>query len=324
MRNDNSVKVSVVIPTKNAGPILNEVLKSVMRQEAPWSYEVIVIDSGSKDGTVQLVKSFSEVKLIEINPKDFGHGKTRNFAIENSSGQYIAMITQDALPVHTTWLRNLVEVIEQDDHIAGVFGRHIAYENASPFTQNELEAHFSGFLKEPIVSLKDQIRYGHDDGYRQYLYFFSDNNALLRKTVWEKIQYPEIDFAEDQAWAKLVIEAGYLKAYAHDAPVFHSHDYGFIERLQRSFDESYALKTLFSYRQSFGLNDLVKSWVGLTVRDLKLVLKRKSIKKDFRHLMRMPIDNLMRLVGMYVGSKWNNIPSFIRVGLSRDKRLFAE
>ena len=321
MNAQSGIKVSVVIPTKNAGPILVRVLDILMRQDSPWPYEVLVVDSGSVDGTLDVVKSFPSVRLIEIPAEEFGHGKTRNFAIANTSGEFIAMITQDAVPQNVKWLQSFVSAIEQDERIAGVFGRHIAYPSASPFTRIELEQHFSGFVTKPIVYLDDANRYDDDEGYRQYLYFFSDNNAFLRRSVWQKIPYPEIDFAEDQAWARLIIEAGYLKGYAHDAVVYHSHDYGFLERLQRAFDESNALKRIFAYERGFGFCALIRNFVGITVRDIKVTLKLGLLKTDFFHVVRMPLDNLMRILGSYLGVNGERIPELIRVKLSRDKRL---
>jgi rhamnosyltransferase len=314
-------KASVVIPTKNAGPIFESVLQQVLAQETNWPFEVLVVDSGSSDGTLELIRKHPSVRLIQIPPADFGHGKTRNFAIENSSGEFIAMITQDAVPENHSWLAEMVNAMEQDANIGGVFGRHIAHSNASIFTKNELIQHFSGFQSQPIVMLDDRSRYLRDEGYRQFLYFFSDNNAMIRRSVWEKIPYPEVDFAEDQAWAKLIIEAGYQKAYAHNAVVAHSHNYELFERLQRSFDESYALQRLFNYRKLSLLNAM-KVCIAITKRDIKLLLKENSDTRiQIKTLIRMPCENFMRLLGNYLGGRGRSIPQSIRVFLSRDKKL---
>ena len=317
------VKVSVIIPTKNAGSILKKVLKSVMNQKTDWDYEVIVVDSGSTDDTISNIKQYPDIRLIEISPSDFGHGKTRNFAISNSNAEYVAMITHDAIPVHERWLSELVASIEKDENIAGVFGRHIAHEDASPFTRMELEEHFKGFLTQPIVELDDADRYQQDEGYRQFLYFFSDNNALLRKSVWDKIPYPEVDFAEDQAWARLIIESGYKKAYSHDAVVSHSHNFGFFERLQRSFDESYALRRIFNYKNGQGFVQAVRGFVGITLRDFRHVKKEGLLRTDFWQVVSMPIDNFMRVIGHYLGAKGKVLPDFIRMRLSRDRNLMS-
>jgi len=319
--NPHNFKVTVVIPTKNAGSIFESVLPQVLLQETSWPFEVLVVDSGSSDGTLDIVRKHSSVRLIEIPPTEFGHGKTRNFAVAHSEAEFIAMITQDAIPIDQYWLAEMIKAAEQDSNIAGVFGRHIAHTNASIFTKNELIQHFSGFQSQPIVQLDDSTRYLQDEGYRQFLYFFSDNNALIRRSVWEKIPYPEVDFAEDQAWAKLIVEAGYQKAYAHNAVVAHSHNYELFERLQRIFDESYALQQLFNYRQLSLLNTL-RSFIAITLRDTKLVLKENAgITMKMTLLLRMPCENFMRMLGTYLGGHGNSIPHSLRIFLSRDKKL---
>lgn len=318
----NHIKASVIIPTKNAGSIFESVLEGVLQQETNWPFEVLVVDSGSSDGTLELIKRHPSVSLIEIAPSDFGHGKTRNFAVGNSSGDYVAMITQDAIPCGKNWLSEMVKAIEQDENIAGVFGRHVAHSDATLFTKNELEQHFLGFLSQPIVQLDDPDRYLKDQGYRQFLYFFSDNNALIRRAVWKKIPYPEVDFAEDQAWARSIIEAGYRKAYAHNAVVAHSHNYGLLERLQRSFDEGYALQRLFGYGGETSLLNAMKSFFAITRRDLILFFRVKSnYKTDLKSLFFMPFENLMRMIGAYLGGHGQFIPHALRLYLSRDKKL---
>jgi rhamnosyltransferase len=314
-RTGTLVKASVVIPTKNPGSVFRKVLRAVLEQETSWPYEIIVIDSGSDDGTLEFIHEFSTVKLLEIAPNEFGHGKTRNFAISQSRGEYLAVITHDAMPANKKWLSELVSAADQDDQIAGVFGRHIAYPESSPFTQRELELHFSGFLSMQKVWLDDKERYFREEGYRQILHFFSDNNALLRRKVWEIIPYPDVDFAEDQAWAKKIIEAGYIKAYAHEAVVYHSHDYSLFERLQRSFDESFAFKRYFGYKLYTGFKNSRRSWVGMVRRDWRLW------RTHFIATSLIPFDHFMRLLGHCLGTYGESIPSFIRKRLSRDNKL---
>ena len=97
--------VSIVIPTKNAGSLFDEVLKMVFSQKTEYEYEVICVDSGSKDGTLDVIHKYP-CKLYEIPASEFGHGKTRNYGASKGSGTYIVFITQDALPASDTWLQN--------------------------------------------------------------------------------------------------------------------------------------------------------------------------------------------------------------------------
>ncbi|MFW5450516.1 MAG: glycosyltransferase family 2 protein [Methylophagaceae bacterium] len=316
------MKASVIIPTKNAGYQFKNVLEMVLDQDAPWEYEVLVIDSGSSDGTVAFVESKHNVHLHQITAKDFGHGKTRNLGISLSRGEFIIMITHDALPAIKTWLVEIVAAVEQSEDVAGAFGRHVAYEHDGPFLARDLNAHFDGFLVWPsVMRCDDKARYANDRGYRQLLHFFSDNNACLRRSVWEKIPYPEVDFAEDQLWAKQIIEAGYAKAYADKALVFHSHTFNFIELFQRSFDESMALEQLFGYKLGPTINHMLKQSVATIINDVMYLIREKKLRTEFIWLIRIPFRNISKQLGYYLGQRNKSLPYWLLRRLSRDISL---
>lgn len=316
------MKASVVIPTKNAGEQFERVLDAVLAQEVPWEYEVLVVDSGSTDGTVEFVQSKQGVRLHQISAQEFGHGKTRNLGVSLTSGEFAVMITHDALPASNHWLFELVLAVEQDDNVAGAFGRHIAYEHDGPFLERDLQRHFDGFLEWPkIVWLDDKERYDSDVGYRQFLHFFSDNNACLRRSVWEKIPYPEVDFAEDQLWARQIIEAGYAKAYADKAVVFHSHTFATIELCQRSFDEARALKRLFGYQLCPTVLQMLGQSMRTTIHDILYLKVKKKLGKHWVWAVRAPFRNTAKQAGYYLGQRYENLPVGLVKLMSRDMTL---
>lgn len=323
-----NIKATVVIPTKNPGNIFEKVLDRVLSQNFSSGYRVLVIDSGSTDGTVDFCRSVScgdeRVTLLQIKPEEFGHGRTRNYAISETSSPFIAMITHDALPVDAYWLENLVGAVEQDENIAGAFGRHVAYPSSSPFTHRDLKRHFDGFAQMPNIMSRstDPERYENDQGWRQILHFFSDNNACLRRGAWENVPYPDVDFAEDQIWAMNIIDRGYSKAYADNAVVYHSHDYRVIETMQRSFDESLSFKRLFGYDLCPHFIDALRSAAGLTAADWRYARQQDLWKSHFGTVLRVPAFNLMKAIGHYLGNHGDSIPSWLRSRVSRDKRIF--
>lgn len=319
------MKASVIIPTKNPGRIFEQVICSVLAQQAEFGFEVLIIDSGSTDGTIEYINSLVDerVRVHEILPGEFGHGRTRNLAISLTTGEYVVLLTHDAMPASDRWLSNMVRAAEQDQTIAGVFGRHHAYPSADPFTKAELVAHFNNLAQYPIVHLDDPERYRVDQGYRQLLHFFSDNNALVRRSVWDSINYPDVNFAEDQIWAQRIIESGYRKAYADDAAVYHSHNYRLLERLQRSFDESYAFYRLFGYVLAANPVAVMRSWLALTHRDLKMAREANLFRSDLLAVVRMPFDHLMRLSGHYLGARGDRLPQKLRNFLSWDNKLLT-
>lgn len=314
---------SVVILTKNAMPVFRNVLERVLTQRTPWPYEVIVIDSGSLDGTVEFARAQRRVRVISIQPEDFGHGKTRNLAIEESSGEFVALLTHDAQPFDENWLFNLVSAVKQDERIAGAFGKHVAYPEATLFTKRDLEEHFKGFLRHPLIVHRDLDvdKYTNDVGWRQFLHFFSNNNSCLRRSVWEKYPYPDVEFAEDQIWAQEIIAAGYAKAYAPDAVVYHSHDYGTFERLQRSFDEAMAFNKLFGYRLCESFGQLLRSAFALSMNDVRFARDTYAVNLRFTELATQFSRNFAHLAGQYLGTHYKALPGPLIRMISRDKRL---
>lgn len=297
----------------------------VRRQRTPWPYEIIVIDSGSRDGTVEYAGGLPGVRLIGVDPKTFGHGRTRNQAVAASDAPFIAFITHDAEPLDEFWLAKLVMAVEQDNRVAGAFGRHVAYSDASPFTKRDLNRHFEGFLAHPpVVDCDlDREKYAADEGWRQFLHFYSDNNSCMRRSVWETIPYPDVEFAEDQLWAKSIIEAGYAKAYAHDAVVYHSHNYRIFECLQRSFDESRNFRKYFSYQLAPNLASAARSAIGLSIRDIRYAIENGEINISNTQLASQIIRNCMLALGHYIGTRYSSLPAFMQRKLSRDERLQA-
>lgn len=314
-------EVSVVIPVKNAASIIREVLQAVSRQVTPWPYEIIVIDSGSSDGTLKIIREFEAVRLVEIPSAEFGHGRTRNMGVRLAKGRYVALLTHDAIPADDAWLANLVAPMLDDERIAGVFGRHVAHDNATHCTRRDLDAHFANLHAAGAVLWMDDVqRYGEDVGYRQLLHFYSDNNSCLRKSVWEQLPYPDVDFAEDQLWAKTIIEQGHRKGYAHDAVVKHSHDFGPRETLQRSFDESRAFRNHFGYDLSGG-----RPW-----RVIRNAIA--AARADYRHVRLQPDGRIgealnaagnqfAKHVGHWLGVRADRMPHWLQRGFSLDMKL---
>ncbi|MBL4836733.1 MAG: glycosyltransferase [Kordiimonadaceae bacterium] len=263
-------KASVVIPTLNAGPVLDRVLKAVTTQLAPWSYEILVTDSGSTDDTLATIAKYPEVRLHQIEQSDFNHGGTRNLGAELTSGDYIAFLTHDAMPANSRWLYNIVTSLEKHPEAAGAFGKHLAWPEASPFTKRDMDAHFTKLLNFPLYLTKDTSpnRFKKaDPTWMQLLHFHSDNNSCMRRAVWEEIPYRSVKFGEDQVWADDIIRAGYGKLYAPRAVVYHSHDFEPAEHRERNKTEAAFFKHFFGYELIKSEEALQKTLDGLNAGD---------------------------------------------------------
>lgn len=303
-----SMDVSIVIPTKNAGDLLDKVLKAVFEQKTSYSYEVICVDSGSGDHTLEIIRRYP-CRLFQIPASEFGHGKTRNYGAAQGTGTYIVFLTQDALPASDRWLQNFIDAMELDPEIAGGFGIHYPYPDCNLLDVRDLEGHFKGFGEtNTIFYLEDRERYEREESYRHFLAFFSDNNSCLRRSVWEKHPYRDVNFAEDQFWAREIIELGYKKVYCPYAPVYHSHNYKLTTYFARYYDE---YKGLYELHQ-FEIADHWRRLPGMLyrqvrgdcvyIRHLPTLTKKEKIRWAFYSLFR----NFDRFWGGYLGGKYHS------------------
>lgn len=189
-----------------------------MAQECSVAFEVIVIDSGSHDDTVAIVKENKNIRLIEIRPEEFGHGKTRNLGAKLAKGDFLVFLNADALPQDAKWLSSLIEEFGRDEKIAGVYSRHVPRNGCDLYMARDLQ-------KSMPCKKIEKSQVGRFD-----YFLFSTVSAAIRKEVWTA--YPFLDdilIAEDQNWAARVLKDGYKLVYAPASAVQHSHNYSLKE-----------------------------------------------------------------------------------------------
>ena len=308
--------VSIIIPVKNGLPYFKDVCEALKTHEYDAEVEIICIDSGSTDGSIELAESHG-FRVEHIEPKDFGHGKTRNYGVTLTDSEFIAFITHDAIPANTLWLANLLRPMRDDGEVAGVFSRHEAHTDGDPFVTWELQEHFRGLADFPVVQITDRAEYDQNVSLQQVYHFYSDNASAMRRSVWNEHPYPDVQFAEDQIWAKTIVEAGYKKAFAQDSVVRHSHAFGPWETLRRSFDESRAFRKLFGYKLGTSVKGIFLSTLYLMKRDVGNAFKFGWWKTHPIKTISKVFESFARPFGHYLGAK-EDLPAIVENRISRD------
>jgi rhamnosyltransferase len=179
---------------------------------------VVVVDSGSTDGTQAIVQSFS-TRLVQIAPKEFTYGYALNLGVSNVDAEIVATLSAHSLPANPDWLRRLVEPFEQAN-VAGVYGRQRPRANATLLEL--IGMRLTGVLGETPRMLDRRP-------------LFSNANGAFRRSLWLDHPFDEcVGGAEDIAWVRTMQERGYLIAYQPTACVYHSHGEPILRHLRRA------------------------------------------------------------------------------------------
>jgi rhamnosyltransferase len=228
----NEPLVSIVIRSFNEGWALRETLPAV-RFQSYTNWELIVIDSGSTDGSCDLIRQADPVHFIQLRPEDYNPSRVLNHGMKLACSDTVVFLNADATPQGANWLRPLVSALT-DPKTAAVFGRQIPRPDC------------------PAVYAHDYDRcFGERRESAGWEHFFSMVSSGLRKDIWAKRGFRrEMQYSEDDEYTRWCRSQGYLVAYCPESVVMHSHKYTAGQAYKRSFGEAKALAAVWSHSPS--------------------------------------------------------------------------
>lgn len=290
-------KATVFIPTYNGERYLEDLLKAVFKQSFPFNYEVLVIDSGSTDRTLDIINKFPKVKLHQIPNSEFGHGKTRNLAAKMSNSEFMVYLSQDAVPAHPKWLSAMVEPFSLSDKVFAVFGKQSPRTICDITTKREINSVFKSLGPDHSLMIHRSELISEKYPIEPVLNFMSDvNSAVRREYLINKIPYQNVKYAEDQLLGADTLKKGYLKVYTPTGEVWHSNEYGLKDSFYRKYDEYSAMYEIFGIKPSSKITSHIKPVILGSFKDIVATLRDSSYtpKRKLLNLSTSWIRNIQR------------------------------
>ena len=277
----SSSTASIVIRCYNERDYIGKLLHGVFEQNYD-DFEVILVDSGSTDGTLEIAKQYPIEEVVHIPPENFSFGRALNYGCEAAQGEYCIFISAHCYPKRVDWLERLLEKFD-DDNVAMVYGKQRGG-GPTKFSEREI---FRRWFPD-------------DDIDHQLTPFANNANAAIRRYLWEEYPYDEeLPGLEDLHWGKRVKEDGYEVSYASEAEIVHIHDESPREIYDRYRREAIAHKQVIP-DQEFSFVDFLTAFVRNALSDYNAARERGKLWGNIRSI---PVFRFLQFWGTYRGFK---------------------
>ncbi|BCU79586.1 glycosyltransferase [Luteolibacter sp. LG18] len=281
--------VSVVMRCKDEAWAVGDTLRMLKDQDYPGTIQLVVIDSGSTDGSVEIIRAAGPDKLIEIQPHEYIPGVVMNRGARECDHEWIVYLNADATPANRQWLRELLLPCLQAPAFGAGFSRQIP--------RPDCQAVFAHDYDRCFGPERESKHWGH---------FFSMVSSITRRSVLEKEPFREdLQYAEDDEWTRRLLAKGYQVIFAEESVAIHSHNYTLKQCFKRSFGDAKAMAaTSTTHPSDVNLHYFVAlGWARDFLKDVKWCLKNGHLTGIPRAAAVRLSQRLGRRKGHHVGWK---------------------
>ncbi len=217
--------VSIVMRSFNEAWAIGETIKQIFAQDFEGKIELIVIDSGSSDGSIELIRKANIAKLIQIPLGTYVPGVVLNQGAREASHDWIVYLNADATPVGRDWLTNLLEPCVGNPEFGAAFSRQIPRPDCKAVFAHDYDRCF-----------------GPDRESKDWEHFFSMVSSVTHRSVLDRVPIREdLQYAEDDEWTRRITAEGLQVIYVLGSVVMHSHNYTLSQSYKRAFGDAKAM-----------------------------------------------------------------------------------
>ncbi|MBT5715987.1 MAG: glycosyltransferase [Opitutae bacterium] len=265
--NLDPVRVSLVIRTLNEALHLDSLLQGIAKQKTDnLEYEVILVDSGSTDGTLEIA-ALHNCHILHITRQEFSFGLSLNMGCEAASGDILVITSGHCVPLDETWLQHLCQPI-LDDAAQYTYGRQIGA-SESQFSECQI---FSKYYPEENNHLEND-------------FFCNNANSAISRSAWEAHYFDEqITGLEDMELAKRLVSNEGRVRYVPESTVIHYHAENWAQVKRRFEREAIALKKIMP-QVHVSRHDTIRYILSSIFNDWRCAWREKVWAKKAREIV---------------------------------------
>ena len=278
-------RVTIIMRSYNEAWALRDTLPALQAQDYK-NWDLVVFDSGSSDGSVDLIRAANPRHFIQLLPHDYNPSRVMNQGMELAQTDTAIFLNADATPQNSNWLRPLATAL-RDPKTAAVFGRQIP--------RPDCEAVFAHDYDRCFGEQRESAKWDH---------FFSMVSSGLRKDIWAKRGFLEsMQYSEDDEYTRWCRAQGYHVVYCPESVVMHSHNYTPRQAYKRAFGEAWALAAVWERHPAEATDPakLIAGWLNDARRDLAFCRRNRRLREWPRALRIRWEQRLARRAGFKAG-----------------------
>jgi rhamnosyltransferase len=225
---------SIVVVTKDQKEFLKQTILTLKNQIYKGSYEIIVVDSGSRDGALDFCKK-EKITLVNKSSKNFNYADAFNQGARKAKGRFLVRLSGDAIPIDKNFLQEILLPFS-DPKVGVTFGKYIisgkkgyGYPNFWP------EWRFPKELKRYVV--KPTFLMGAEIFFFSFgknMFEFAGGCCAIRRSIWEKRGFNEkLTAGEDAEYAWFLHLIGYDIVCNPRAEVLHEHKINLVKTTRK-------------------------------------------------------------------------------------------
>jgi len=271
---------SIIIRAFNEEKHIGRLLDGISQQTVK-NRQVILVDSGSTDGTVQIAHE-KGAEIVHIDPREFTFGRSLNMGMAKVDADIAVIASAHVYPVYPDWIEKLLTPFS-DPSIALAYGKQRGAAS-SLFSEKQIFMHW----------------YGEQSAIPQTHPFCNNANAAIRHNLWQQRSYDEnLPGLEDLEWAQWAMDQQYKIAYVSEAEVIHVHNESWHGIHNRYLREGMAFRQIYP-RERFNRVDQLRLFWQNALSDLHQAILQRVFLKEFSRILRF---RWLQFLGTYQGYK---------------------